>query len=153
MKSNGVCPLGIHYMRIWLDSSALMGGNRRSVSGFLQEIHTFSGFPCFFLIFQFPQLFIVFLGFSGFPQLPKGLFRFLQIQNCVFWFPLYFPIFPGFRDLKMAFSGFRHRCFFRFSAEFFGIFWFSVTFSRPFRLSAKSITAPLHWMVKQVSVI
>ncbi len=74
----------------------------------------------FFLIFQFQHFFIAFLGFSSFPQLSKGLFRFPPILNCVFRFPPHFPILLGLRDLKMAFYGFRHRCFFRFSAEFSG---------------------------------
>ncbi len=58
----------------------------------------FRGF--FFLIFRFPQLFIVFLGFSGFPQLPKGLFRFPQILKYIFRFLPYYPFFSGFPWLK-----------------------------------------------------
>ena len=118
--------------------------NRGSVFGYPQKKYAFSGFPwLFFLIFRFPQPFIVFWGFSDFPQLPKGLFRFPQILNCTFQFPPYSPNFPGFCGLKMAFSGFRHRCIFRFSTEPFWLFQFSVTFLRLFRLSAKSIPSPL----------
>ena len=120
----------------------LRAGNSGSVSSFPQKKYAFPGFPCLFSDFWFPQLFIVFFGFSGFPQLPKGLFRFPQISNCIFWFPPYFPIFPGFHGLKIAFSGFRHRCFFWFSAEPFWLFRVSLTFLRLFRLSAKSITSP-----------
>ncbi len=73
------------------------------VGGFCKKYLSFPAFCGFvFLIFRFPPLFIVFLSISSFLQLPKGLFQFPQILNCVFWFPPYFPIFPGFRDLKIA---------------------------------------------------
>ncbi len=97
----------------------------------------------FYFIFRFPQLFIVFLGFSGFPQLPKGLFRFPQILNFVFWFPPQFPIFPGFRGLEIAFPLSDTDVFSGFPRDLFGFSGFPWLFLRLFRLSAKSIPSPL----------
>ncbi len=106
----------------------------------------------FFPIFRFPRLFIVFLGFSGFPQLLERVFRFPQLFWRVFRFPQLFQSFPAFRDLKMAFSGFRQTSLFRFYADYFGLFRFSATFLGLFRLSAVYLTPPLNLMINQFSL-
>ena len=71
----------------------------------------------------------VLLGFSVFPQLPKGLFQFPRILNCALRFPpwlknviirfpaqMFFPffritflVFPVFRDFLKAFPAFRQK--------------------------------------------
>ena len=59
-------------------------------------------------------------------------------------FRRYFKLFPVFRDLKMAFSGYRKTSFFRFSTVFFFAFFrFSSTLVGLFHLSAIYLTPPL----------
>ncbi len=115
-----------------------MGPHRGPVRGgrfptFRGNILIFPAFRSFFFpIFRFPRLPIVFLGFSGFPQLSKRVFRFPQLLKRVFRFPQIFLSFsfPAFRNLKMPFSGFRQSSFFR--AGYFGLFRFTATFFRAF---------------------
>ena len=109
----------------------------------------------------FRKKYLSFPAFRGFfPDFPVsttfhclfGLFRLSAASKKTFPvsanFRLCFPVstifsnFLGFHYFKMAFSSFRHRCFFRFSAELFWFLRFSLTFLRPFRLSAKSIPGP-----------
>ncbi len=108
----------------------------------------------------FRKKYLLFPAFHGFfPDFPVSatfhcLFGFFRLSAAFKWtfpvsanFKLCFPVstifsnFSRFPWLKMAFSGFRHKYFFRFSAELFWFLRFSVTFLRPFRLSAKSIPA------------